>query len=184
MKEKISGTCCFTGYRPSKFPFSLNYGDPDFGKFENALSEQVLKLAEEGCGTFYCGMAMGFDIIAAETVISVKNGFSEPLKLVCVLPFKNQGEEFSGDWKKRFYRVLDAADSVEILADNYYPGCYSKRNRFMVDSSDYVITWYDGKSGGTKNTIDYAIKRGRKVFNVNEDCCDTSARQLEFEIMD
>ena len=38
----------------------------------------------------------------------------------------------------------------------------------MVDNSDYVITWFDGQSGGTKNTIRYAKKIGRQIFNIYE----------------
>ena len=81
MSEEYN-SCCFTGYRPEKFPFDLNGSNPEYLEFENRLFEQVLILAKEGCRTFYCGMAMGFDIIAAETVLAVKNAFSEPLKLI------------------------------------------------------------------------------------------------------
>ena len=47
----------------------------------------------------------------------------------------------------------------------------------MVDNCDYLITWYDGKPGGTKNTIDYALKLQRYVFNINKD-----ARAHDFAI--
>lgn len=175
--------CCFTGYRPQKFPFKLKRGDEGFEQFENALFEQVLKLAEENCRVFYCGMAMGFDMIAAETVLAVKNAFSEPLKLICVLPFEAQGDSFSGGWKERFYCVLERADEIKILSKDYFSGCYQKRNKFMVDNSDYVITWYDGKKGGTRNTIDYALKRGRQVFNIYENSVDDLGYQTEFELL-
>ena len=176
--------CCFTGYRPSKFPFELSAGNADYIKFENALTEQITELAHEGCRVFYTGMAMGFDIIAAEIVLMLKNAFSKPLKLICVLPFENQSDNFGDCWKKRYYSVLDNADEVKILSENYSPECYQKRNEYMVDNSDFVITWYDGRQGGTKNTINYALKRGRKVFNTNCDSGDTpKARQIEFELI-
>lgn len=162
------GSCCFTGYRPEKFPFDLNHKNADYLEFENRLFEQVLILAKEGCRTFYCGMAMGFDIIAAETVLAVKNAFSEPLKLICVLPFENQSYNFSPHWKTRFNSVLQKCDEKIILADKYFAGCYQERNIYMVDNSDYVITWFDGQCGGTKNTIRYAKKIGRQIFNTYE----------------
>lgn len=166
--EKNYSSCCFTGYRPEKFPFPLDSENPDFQKFENALFEQVLCLAEAGCRTFYCGMAMGFDIISAETVLAVKNAFSEPLKLICVLPFKKQSLSFSNNWKQRFDTVLSGADETVVLSEKYHNGCYQQRNIYMVDSSDYVITWFDGKSGGTQNTLRYAKKIGRHIFNIYE----------------
>ncbi len=165
---KDNCSCCFTGYRPEKFPFPLERENTEFIKFENSLFEQVLSLAEQGCRIFYCGMAMGFDIISAETVLAVKNAFSEPLKLICVLPFKNQNYNFSADWKERYNNVLSCADETVILAEKYHNGCYQKRNIYMVDNSDYVITWFDGRSGGTENTIRYARKIGRQIFNIYE----------------
>lgn len=177
------GKCCFTGYRPQKFPFKLRKDDKDFIAFENALFEQILQLAEEGCRTFYCGMAMGFDIISAETVLAVKNVFGEPLKLICVLPFEAQGDSFSDEWKQRFYIVLEHADKIEILNKEYHMGCYQQRNKFMVDNSDYIITWYDGKPGGTRNTIDYALKIGRQVFNIYEKPVEDLGYQTEFELL-
>ena len=161
-------SCCFTGYRPDKFPFQLNSENLEYQKFENALFEQILALAENGCRRFYCGMAMGFDLISAETVLAVKNAFSQPLELVCVLPFKSQSYNFTCDWKRRFNEVLKKADKCVILAEKYFSGCYQQRNIFMVDNSDFVITWYDGKKGGTENTIRYALKKGRQVFNINK----------------
>ena len=111
---------------------------------------------------------MGFDIIAAETVLAVKNAFSEPLRLICVLPFKNQSYNFPDDWKIRFKSVLKKCDEKVILAEKYFTGCYQERNTYMVDHSDYVITWFDGQKGGTANTIRYAKKIGRQIFNTYE----------------
>lgn len=167
---EVGYKCCFTGYRPSKFPFSLNPDVEEYKKLENALIEQILSLCEEGCHTFYSGMAMGFDIIAAETVLLLKKAYkSANLRLVCVLPFEKQGESFTSYWRSRFNKVLEEADEVIVLADDYFIGCYQKRNEYMVDNTDFVITWYDGKTGGTKNTIDYALRNQRFVFNINKD---------------
>lgn len=37
------------------------------------------------------------------------------------------------------------------------------RNHIMVDSTDSVIAFWDGKSNGTKDTINYATKLGKPV---------------------
>ena len=37
---------------------------------------------------------------------------------------------------------------------------FQKRDEWMVDQSSRVIAVYDGVSGGTKNTIDYAVRCG------------------------
>lgn len=174
--------CCFTGYRPDKFPFPLSNGNADYKKMENALVEQILELASEGCRTFYCGMAMGFDLIAGETVLALKNAFNPPLKLVAVLPFSAQSNSFTDYWKEKFENVLKNADEMLCLSDEYYKGCFQTRNIFMVDNSDYVITWYDGKKGGTANTLQYAHRIGRQIFNINRDVPSSFEYQIAIQL--
>lgn len=38
------------------------------------------------------------------------------------------------------------------------------RNRQIVESSDYVIAFWDVKSRGTKSSIDYARKQNKMVY--------------------
>lgn len=38
-----------------------------------------------------------------------------------------------------------------------------RRNKTMVDVSDYVICFWDGKSRGTKSTIDFALKHKKPI---------------------
>lgn len=168
--EKEFKSCCFTGYRPSKFPFLLDGKNRDYNDFENKLTETVFNLAENGCLTFYSGMAMGFDLIAAETVLFVKRAYKKAsIELVCAIPFIEQTSTYTPDWLKRYNAVLKKADNVILISDNYFKGCYRKRNEFMVNNSDTVVTWFDGKSGGTKNTLAYAQKNGREIINLNEE---------------
>ena len=166
-------SCCFTGYRPQKFPFKLLKTEPQYIQFENRLFSKISELINSGCYTFYSGMAMGFDIIAAENVLLLRKAMEDrPVRLVCAIPFLDQAERFPPDWKERYDTVLNLADSAILISDNYYPKCYFDRNRFMVDNSDFVLTWFDGNPGGTKNTIDYAKTKGRKVINLYTGCED------------
>lgn len=181
--DEFSRKCCFTGYRPSKFPFSMDREDKDYKKFENALIDKIMSLAKDNCRVFYSGMAMGFDIIAAETVLMLKEAYDIPLKLVCVLPFENQSETYTSFWRRRYEKILRESDEVIILSTEYFQGCYQKRNKYMVDNCDYVLTWYDGKAGGTKNTLDYAAEKGRYIFNVNKNCAENFAIQTSMEIL-
>ena len=174
-------SCCFTGYRPNKFPFSLKEKSREYIKFENALNKKIFELIEEGCYTFTSGMAMGFDIIAAENVILAKKACKNAsIKLICAIPFIEQSETFSKEWKKRYDKILSAADDIILTSDTYYKGCYEKRNQYMVDNSDYVITWFDGKPSGTKNTIEYAKKIGRTVINLYDDNGNIGLPSQEF----
>lgn len=175
--------CCFTGYRPSKFPFSMDREDKEYKKFENSLIEEMLNLINQNCCVFYTGMAMGFDIIAAETVLLLKNAYPDlPIRLICVVPFEGQENTFISYWKERYYNVIDNCDEKIVLSDSYFSGCYQKRNIYMVNNSDCVLTWFDGKSGGTKNTLDYAAGKGRFIVNCNKSSGGNFAVQERLEI--
>lgn len=174
--------CCFTGYRPQKLPFK-SMDSEDYKKFENALISEILAVCGEGCRTFYTGMAMGFDILAAEIILLIKNAYDIPMKLVCVIPFVGQEDTFDDIWKQRYNRVLNACDEKIILSDKYYQGCYQNRNIYMVDNCDYVLTWFNGKAGGTMNTINYAIKKQRHIFNAFKGQTDNFALQTRIEII-
>lgn len=160
-------SCCFTGYRPSKFPFSLAKSDRDYIDFENSLLREIFSAYSCGVKTFTSGMAMGFDIISAEAVLNLKKAKPDA-RLICAVPFKNQAKDFPIEWQKRYFSILGAADEVIYICEDYNRGCYFKRNKYMVDNSDIVITWFDGRTGGTANTIDYALRKGRTVINLNE----------------
>ena len=176
--------CCFTGYRPSKMPFLLDSKNKEYNNFENALFKELTNIINLGCTTFYTGMAMGFDIIAAEAVLLLKKiNSNQKISLVCVLPFDNQEESFYKEWKIRYYNVLNECDEKVVLSQNYYKGCYQKRNIYMVDNSDCVLTWYDGKAGGTRNTLDYAAKKQRHIFNAYKDETYEFALQTAIEIL-
>ena len=174
--------CCFTGYRPQKLPFK-SVESNEYKEFENSVIAQLLAVCNEGCRTFYTGMAMGFDILAAELVLLKKNAYDIPLKLVCVIPFIGQENTFSDIWKQRYNRVLNACDEKIILSDKYYSGCYQNRNIYMVDNCDYVLTWFDGKPGGTMNTINYALKKQRYVFNAFRGETEGFAVQTQIKII-
>lgn len=165
--ENNSFSCCFTGYRPNKFPFKLEDGNYKCREFENLLYETILELLSNGCDTFYCGMAMGFDIMAGEAVSFCKKAEKfKDTKLICVIPYEGQEAAFPDPWKTRYKNLLDVSDQSILISDRYFRGCYQKRNVFMVDNSDYVLTWWDGKSGGTKNTVNYAEKLERQIINL------------------
>ncbi|MBQ6825365.1 MAG: DUF1273 family protein [Clostridia bacterium] len=174
--------CCFTGYRPSKLPFNVYIRDKAYNDFENLVTEGILKLYNEDCRVFYTGMAMGFDIICAETVLLLKRLYNCEIKLICAIPFKEQPEKYDEHWRKRYFDILAQCDEKVILSDSYNKGCYQKRNEYMVDNSDYVMTWFDGKQGGTKNTVNYAIKQNKFVLNLNKNSTENYSYQTTFEI--
>lgn len=163
--------CCFTGYRPSKMPFKIHPNDVDFILFEKRITNTLKALIEDNCKVFYTGMAMGFDILSAYIVLALKKDYPD-IKLICAIPFLKQSDSFSSFWKRKYDFILENCDQKVIILDSYSAGCYQKRNIFMVDNSDFVVTWYDGQAGGTRNTLKYAEKMHRYIININTNYLD------------
>ena len=42
-----------------------------------------------------------------------------------------------------------------------------ERNRFMINNSSFVIALFNGKSGGTKKTLEYAQKQELRVVIID-----------------
>ncbi len=178
---QIKKCCCFTGYRPDKFPFLIENGNSEYEKLKIKINDALISLIDDGYLTYYTGMAMGFDIIAAEAVLELKKQYNN-LRLICALPFPEQGKGFPVEWRERFNNIINNADEVISINDKYYKGCYSRRNNFMVNKCDYVITWFDGQKGGTENTLKFASKNHRSIINLNEECCEYNSEQTFFNI--
>lgn len=152
--------CCFTGHRPEKLSISETEARP---LLEKAINTAI----ENGFTTFITGMAQGIDIWAAEIVLQKRN-HNAALHLICAVPhpgFENKRSEYE---KERYMHIIQNADYAATISDHYFRACYQRRNEFMVDHSNLVIAVWNGTPSGTKNTIDYANRKGVKVVNVFE----------------
>ena len=147
--------CCFTGHRPDK----MELGEKEIKPLlEKAIDDAITG----GYVTFITGMAKGTDIWAAEIVLERKKR-NKDLHLICALPHPNFESRRSMTEKMRFNNVIKNADLVKEINDHYFTGCYQVRNEWMVDRSSLVIAVFNGQKSGTKNTVDYAKRKGVKI---------------------
>lgn len=144
--------CCFTGHRPHK----LNKPET---VLIDALEHCIRQAIDDGFVTFISGMAWGVDIWAAEIVLKLKQE-GHPIHLVAAVPYEGFEKSWDDAWKNRYHSVLAQADIVKIICPRYNRGCYQIRNEWMVDRSARLIAAYTGEPGGTKNTVDYAARKG------------------------
>lgn len=150
--------CCFTGHRPEKLAYSES-------EIKFLLEKAIDHAIADGYVTFITGMAQGTDIWAAEIVLEKKK-HNNGLHLICAVPhpgFEKRRNEYE---TARYNHILCHADYVRIICDRYFRACYQRRNELMVDHASLVIAVWDGRSSGTKNTIDYAKRVGVKIVNV------------------
>ncbi len=133
--------CAFTGHRDLSSDFK-----------PQKLRKVIRRLVNDGVATFYCGMAIGFDLLAAEILLKIKKKHPE-VKLVACLPCQNQDKYFSETDKLRYAACLAAADEIVCLSDHYYNGCMQVRDKYMAERADILVAYCRKTTGGTAYTI-------------------------------
>lgn len=154
----------FTGHRKERI---LQNGNPlVLGQIQLAIIEQVEQLCKQGYKTFYCGMAEGFDLLAASAVTVCKWKYND-IRLVAVVPFRNQSARYEPLDKIQYQILLNEADEVVILSESYYRGCFHRRNDYMINNSDVIVAYWDGIfKGGTFYTIKKAQQDNKQIINL------------------
>ena len=149
---------CFSGHRNIPFLYRK--------QLKLQLKAAITKAYAGGYRHFYCGCAMGFDLLAAETVLSLQSELPD-LRLIAVIPYRGQTERWNDAMKSRYDDILRNANDTVILSEHYYQGCLLRRNDYMVVYSSRLIAWYNGNpKGGTFYTCRIAKANGLTVINL------------------
>ena len=106
-------------------------------------------------------MAIGIDMFAAEIVLNLKEKYPE-IQLEAAIPCIEQPDKWSTILQERYRSILSQCDKTTIVQLHYNKKCFHNRNRYMVDSSDYIIAVWNGKPSGTMKTIQYGRKQGKE----------------------
>jgi len=163
----------FTGYRPEKMPFSESEKDKRYLRFRSVLKRVIVRLTELGGTYFISGMARGFDTWVAEEIIDLRKK-NKNILLECAIPFPGQADSWDMADRKRRYKILTVADASVIVSEHYDRQCFFARNRYMVDKADVVVCAYNGLSGGTAYTVDYALKSDKIVIRIDPETASVS----------
>lgn len=150
-------TCCFTGHRAIL--------KKDIEQVTINLEKKIAMLINMGITHFICGGAIGFDTIAAQSVIMFKK--THPMaRLIIAVPCHGQSEKWNKNQKQIYDEILKQADEIIYLAEKYYEGCMQKRNEFMVDNSAYCVAYFRNYVGGTLRTIKYAKENAVTLYYI------------------
>lgn len=159
----IQKTAAFTGHRF----IPLN----ERKRLKSSLRETILACYRSGIRYFISGMAVGFDLLSAETVLEMKDDCPD-IQLIAVVPFRNQPDRFSQRDKTRYRMLLENADEVILLSETYFEGCFLRRNDYMLNHASRIITYFNGEpKGGTYYTYKRAVQKGMEInnlYNINK----------------
>lgn len=147
--------CCFTGHR------HIPAAEQALLRME--LDVCVRTLIAEGVQGFYCGGALGFDTIAAQTVLRLKQHFPW-IRLYLILPCKAQTDFWTEQDRQQYSFILSHADDIQCLHEQYTPGCMHERNRELVKSADTCVYYCKKEKGGTAYTVAFAAKNNLRLI--------------------
>lgn len=148
-------TLFFTGHRTI----------PAAQELANTLESTVLSFVNKGYRYFVAGGALGFDTLAADCIIKLKAKGLD-IKLILMLPCKNQSARWSRDDILKYENHLEAADEVIYVSEAYTNWCMFARNRAMADASSACIAYCNKPDGGSAYTVKYASSKGITVVNL------------------
>lgn len=149
-------SCCFTGNRPTRFPWGYDENDERCKRLKSEIYSETERLIEQGYDWFISGMALGSDIFCAEAVLKLKEKYPS-VGLECALPCPEQSKGWSAENVGRYKNIIARADRVTTVSPHYTRFCMMKRNAYMVDNADFVLAVWNGeRSGGTFRTLEKA----------------------------
>ncbi|MGM9632777.1 MAG: SLOG family protein [Eubacteriales bacterium] len=152
-------TVCFTGHR--KIP------PEQVDTLALRLKATLIQLINDGYLYFGAGGALGYDTLAAQTVLELKKQYPD-VKLILVLPCLSQTRGWSTRDIEIYEDIKNKADKVVYTSQEYTRGCMHKRNRHLVDNSSVCVCYLTESTGGTAYTVDYAHKNNLTVINLGE----------------
>lgn len=161
-------TCCFTGHRqisPEIMP-----------TLATELESVLLQLIGDGFRFFCAGGALGFDTLAAETVLHLKMQYPQ-IRLILVLPCHEQTRGWKPEDVRRYEAIRKKADKVIYTAEHYTRGCMHLRNRYLVDHSAVCVAYCTRTTGGSAYTMAYARRQGAPVIRLGTEQMETASRK-------
>lgn len=147
-------SCFFSGHR-----YIENRSVPELKHMTEKFCVELIE--KHGVKSFISGGALGYDTLAAETVIKLKRAHPH-IALRLYLPCRDQSSLWRGAQTARWEKLLSAADCVRFIHDGkYFSGCMQARNAAMVQDAYFGIVYCVRRGSGTYSTIQKALEKDR-----------------------
>lgn len=117
----------------------------------------VARMVERGCTRVVTGMARGWDLKVARACVDLCVPFT------AAVPFPSQAERWMEADRIDWAAMIAKASEVEVISRLPLNAAYHQRNRWMVDQSIELWSFWDGNPGGTAHCTLYAEEIGRIV---------------------
>lgn len=152
-----SKTCCIVGDRllPRKQTQVLI----------DRLEAKILKLVSLGVNRFFTGGGLGFDTLAAQVVLDLRDRYPE-IQHILVLPSPEQSAKWPAPAIAVYEDIKSRSDDVIYTSDAPSRGHIFKRNRYMIDNADYCLCYLTHASGYPAQAVRYAEKTDHSIVRI------------------
>jgi uncharacterized phage-like protein YoqJ len=148
-------TCTFCGH-------SHIYGQSEI---QEHLYDTVLSLVHEGYTCFFVGNYGEFDRLSAAACLKAK-GSNPEIEVCLVVPYY---QPHIDNLQREYYDKFDST-IVPPLENTPYRFRILKANQWMVDQADTVVAYVNTNYGGAVKTLQYAVKKSKRIINLSEVC--------------
>jgi uncharacterized phage-like protein YoqJ len=151
----------FTGHRPDKLG-NWDPAHPVVARVKKALRNGLI---ENWPLVAVSGMALGVDMWAAEACVELGIPFH------AALPCDGWSENWPLPSRQRYQALVKKAAEIHVVSPgSYKPWKMQRRNEWMVDHCNLLLSIWDGSAGGTANCLEYAdyVKRPVKQLQWRE----------------
>lgn len=152
--SNIINACSFSGHR------DISIRDTDIAC---AVVDNIYNLYSHGCKDFYVGGALGFDMLAAMMLVSLKKK-NLNLNIHFILPCADYNNKWCREDREKQNYLQTYAKEIVVLNESYHEGCMQERNRYLIDNTDCLIALLNRNTGGTYYTYKYALKNAKKII--------------------
>jgi predicted Rossmann-fold nucleotide-binding protein len=153
-----------TGHRPTGFT------NPEYAR-------ELAELVVDYCARIFHGLefnlggCVGADMWVAQACVEQ----NIPFNLMLPFPADIQGKYWSKEEMDFLSAHILRAKTTSVVGRTYNVKNYHIRDRQIVDKSHLIICFWEGRrSGGTYNTIRYALGAGTKVLNAMNELQEVS----------
>ena len=79
-------------------------------------------------------------------------------------PADEQIKGWNSEQGSRYHKILEAADSIEVVSEHYTRDCMKKRNERLVELADCCICYCSNPKSGTGQTVRMAENKGIPII--------------------
>lgn len=144
-------TCSFLGHR-----FVL-----DIKSVKVQLKTLIEKMiTQDDVDTFYVGEQGDFEIIAADVLNELKPNypFIQRIEILCFAEQLNRKSKIKSD-------IFDYLDELDLCKRR---ARIIKRNRWVIDNSDFLVFFVHSSDGGAYQSYLYAKKKKKDIINLTK----------------